>query len=100
MAHKICKEVGHSHITFLLHHRAACRDPLIAEPELHGGIELDSSCCILLLFSDGLYEALESATGTDHVNRDIASMVAAEFAVQATLNGVAQAVVDKVNVIF
>ena len=49
-----------------------------------------------MLFSDGLYEALEEATGTEHVNGDIASMVAAEFAAQATLSGVAQAVVDKV----
>jgi TAK1-binding protein 1 len=70
--------------------------PIIAEPEVYGGIELDEACSFLLLFSDGLYEALEEATGTEHVNRDIASMVAAEFAAQATLSGVAQAVVDKV----
>jgi hypothetical protein len=70
--------------------------PIIAEPEVYGGIELDAACSFLLLFSDGLYEALEAATGTEHVNRDIASMVAAEFSAQATLSGVAQAVVDKV----
>ena len=70
--------------------------PVIAEPEVYGGIELDDACSFLLLFSDGLYQTLEAATGTKHTNSDIASMVAAEFSVQATLSGVAQAVVDKV----
>ena len=46
--------------------------------------------------SDGVYHALQSATGTDRVNSEIPSMVATEFAVQNTLNGVAQALVDKV----
>ena len=46
--------------------------------------------------SDGLYQALQAATNTDRVNIDIARMVAAEFSQQSTLNGVAQAVVDKV----
>ena len=70
--------------------------PVIAEPEIYGGIELNASCSFLLLFSDGLYQTLEDATGTEHVNRDIASMVAAEFGEQSTLSGVAQSVVDKV----
>lgn len=35
-------------------------------------------------------------TGTEQVNADVASMVAAEFAVQSTLYGVAQAVVDRI----
>jgi len=46
--------------------------------------------------SDGLYQALQDATGCDRVNVDVARMVASEFSVQSTLNGVAQAVVDKV----
>lgn len=46
--------------------------------------------------SDGLYQALQDATGCDRVNVDVARMVAAEFSIQSTLNGVAQAVVDKV----
>ena len=46
--------------------------------------------------SDGLYQAYQDATDCDRVNVDIARMVAAEFSVQSTLNGVAQAVVDKV----
>jgi TAK1-binding protein 1 len=46
--------------------------------------------------SDGLYKSVEDALGTEHANREIASMVATEFTQQSTLNGVAQAVVDKV----
>lgn len=46
--------------------------------------------------SDGLYQALQDATQCDRVNVEVARMVAAEFTVQSTLHGVAQAVVDKV----
>ena len=63
---------------------------------MSGGIEIDSTCNFLILMSDGLYKSLEDATDTEHVNADIVSMVAHEFAEQSTLNGVAQAVVDKV----
>nr|KAG5714894.1 hypothetical protein BaRGS_000382 [Batillaria attramentaria] len=54
------------------------------------------SCAFLIIMSDGLYEAFTDATGTERVNADIAGMVATEFSQQTTLNGVAQAVVDKV----
>ncbi|KAK3586022.1 hypothetical protein CHS0354_033144 [Potamilus streckersoni] len=74
----------------------AVLEPVIAEPFVSGGIPIDSFCSFLLLMSDGLYHALQEATGTEQVNAEIASMVAAEFAVQSTLNGVAQALVDKV----
>ncbi|XP_014676751.1 PREDICTED: TGF-beta-activated kinase 1 and MAP3K7-binding protein 1-like [Priapulus caudatus] len=74
----------------------AKEEPIIAEPEIHGGIPMDSSCCFLLLMSDGVFNSVIDATGTDQVNADIASMVAAEFSVQSTLFGVAQAVIDKI----
>ena len=74
----------------------ASSSPVIVEPEVQGGIEIDNTRGFLILMSDGLYKSLEDATGTDHVNADIASMVATEFSQQSTLNGVAQAVVDKV----
>ena len=61
-----------------------------------GGIPVDSSCSFLIIMSDGLYHAMQNATGTDRVNSEISSLVATEFAVQSTLNGVAQALVDKV----
>ncbi|XP_069124161.1 LOW QUALITY PROTEIN: TGF-beta-activated kinase 1 and MAP3K7-binding protein 1-like [Argopecten irradians] len=76
--------------------RSAIREPVIADPYVHGGISIDSSSCFLILMSDGLYQALQDATGCDRVNVEVARMVAAEFSVQSTLNGVAQAVVDKV----
>lgn len=48
-------------------------EPIIAEPEIHGGIELDESCRFLLLMSRGLYKSLEEATGaTDQVNKELA----------------------------
>ncbi|KAK0082632.1 hypothetical protein PV325_010080 [Microctonus aethiopoides] len=71
-------------------------EPIIAEPEIHGGIELDESCRFLLLMSRGLYKSLEEATGTDQVNKEIALMAVEQFRIQSTLTGVAQAVVDKI----
>ncbi|PNF39628.1 hypothetical protein B7P43_G05679 [Cryptotermes secundus] len=53
---------------------SAKAEPVIAEPEIHGGIELDESCRFLLLMSDGLYKSLEEATRTDQVNKDLAQM--------------------------
>ncbi|XP_043275797.1 TGF-beta-activated kinase 1 and MAP3K7-binding protein 1-like [Venturia canescens] len=71
-------------------------EPIIAEPEIHGGIELDASCRFLLLMSRGLYKSLEEATGTDQVNKELALMAVEQFRIQSTLTGVAQAVVDKI----
>lgn len=59
-------------------------------------VPLDQNVRFLVLMSDGLYHALEAATGTDRVNAEIVTMILTEFAMQSTLNGVAQAVVDKV----
>ncbi|CAG5076916.1 Similar to Tab1: TGF-beta-activated kinase 1 and MAP3K7-binding protein 1 (Mus musculus) [Cotesia congregata] len=75
---------------------ASTSEPIIAEPEIHGGIDLDDSCRFLLLMSRGLYKSLEEATGTDQVNKELALMVVEQFRIQSTLTGVAQAVVDKV----
>lgn len=75
---------------------SATQEPVIADPEIHGGINLDESCRFLLLMSDGLYKSLEEATRTDQVNKDIAQMTVEQFRVQSTLTGVAQAVVDKI----
>lgn len=75
---------------------SATREPVIADPFVIGGIPVDSSCSFLIIMSDGVYHALQAATGTDRVNSEIPSMVATEFANQNTLNGVAQALVDKV----
>ncbi|KAI8794260.1 TGF-beta-activated kinase 1 and MAP3K7-binding protein 1 isoform X1 [Biomphalaria glabrata] len=76
--------------------RAARVEPVIADPFVDGGIEIDQSCAFFVIMSDGLYQALTDATGTETVNGDIAKMVAQEFSQQTTLTGVAQAVVDRV----
>lgn len=53
----------------------AIAEPVIAEPEVHGGIALDETCSFLLLMSDGLYKSLQEATGCiDTVNKEIAQM--------------------------
>ena len=44
--------------------RPASKEPVIVEPEIHGGIEIDSNTRFLILMSDGLYNALAEATGT------------------------------------
>ena len=41
---------------------------MIVEPEIHGGIEIDSNARFLILMSDGLYNALAEATGTSTPN--------------------------------
>lgn len=75
---------------------SATAEPVIAEPEIHGGIELDDSCKFLLLMSRGLYKSLEEVTGVDQVNIKLINFAVQEFQAQSTLTGVAQAVVDKV----
>ncbi|KAL1490937.1 hypothetical protein ABEB36_011606 [Hypothenemus hampei] len=74
----------------------ATQEPVISEPDIHGGILLDDSCRFLLLMTAGLYKCVEEAIGSDQVNKYIAQWVVEQFREQATLTGVAQAVVDKV----
>lgn len=53
----------------------ATSEPVISEPEVHGGIVLDETCSFLLLMSDGAYKSLQEATGCmDTVNKEIAQM--------------------------
>ncbi|CAL1263439.1 unnamed protein product [Larinioides sclopetarius] len=70
-------------------------EPIIAEPNIIGGIKIDEKCKFLLLMSDGLYKCLEEATGTTNTNAMLVNMILEQFSEQSTLNGVAQAVVDK-----
>lgn len=55
--------------------KMATHEPVIAEPDIHGGIPLDESCRFLLVMSAGLYKSIEEATGTDQVNKYIAQCV-------------------------
>ncbi|CAH1795407.1 unnamed protein product [Owenia fusiformis] len=75
----------------------ASSEPVIEEPDiLQDAISLEDSRGFLLLMSDGLYKSLQDATGRPRVNAEITSLVAREFGIQTTLNGIAQSVVDKV----
>ncbi|XP_067120575.1 TGF-beta-activated kinase 1 and MAP3K7-binding protein 1-like isoform X2 [Centruroides vittatus] len=76
--------------------REASQEPVIAEPEMCGGIQIDDSCRFLLLMSSGLYKSLKEATGTKQANLDICKMVIEQFSMHTTITGVAQAVVDKI----
>ncbi|XP_038064153.1 TGF-beta-activated kinase 1 and MAP3K7-binding protein 1-like isoform X2 [Patiria miniata] len=71
-------------------------EPVIAEPEVIGGIPLNGMNGFMAMFTGGLHKSLVDATATTQVNIDIAKMIAAEFSVQTTLSGVTQGVVDKV----
>ncbi|XP_016890383.1 TGF-beta-activated kinase 1 and MAP3K7-binding protein 1 isoform X5 [Cynoglossus semilaevis] len=76
---------------------AAKGKPIIAEPEIHGSQSLDNVSGFLLLMSEGLINALESAHGPEQANQEIVAMVAAELAQQSSLGVVAQSVVDRVK---
>ncbi|KAM9770501.1 TGF-beta-activated kinase 1 and MAP3K7-binding protein 1 isoform 2-T2 [Menidia menidia] len=76
---------------------AAKAKPVIAEPEIHGSHSLDGVTGFLLLMSEGLINALESAHGPEQVNQEIVAMVAAELAQQSSLEAVAQSVVERVK---
>lgn len=71
-------------------------EPVIAEPNIIGGIPIDEKCKFLILMSEGLYKSLEEATETTNPSTMLVHMLLDEFSTQSTLNGVAQAVVDKV----
>uniref|UniRef100_A0A672FWV3 TGF-beta-activated kinase 1 and MAP3K7-binding protein 1 n=1 Tax=Salarias fasciatus TaxID=181472 RepID=A0A672FWV3_SALFA len=76
---------------------AAKTSPIIAEPEIHGSHCLDGVTGFLLLMSEGLMNALESAHGPEQANQEIVAMVAAELAQQSSLEAVAQSVVERVK---
>uniref|UniRef100_A0A4W6CX26 TGF-beta activated kinase 1 (MAP3K7) binding protein 1 n=1 Tax=Lates calcarifer TaxID=8187 RepID=A0A4W6CX26_LATCA len=76
---------------------AAKTRPIIAEPEIHGSLSLDNVTGFLLLMSEGLINALESAHGPEQANQEIVAMVAAELAQQTSLEAVAQSVVERIK---
>ncbi|XP_064478193.1 TGF-beta-activated kinase 1 and MAP3K7-binding protein 1-like [Ornithodoros turicata] len=76
--------------------RSAEEEPVIADPEICGGVEIDGSCLFLMLMSTGLYQSLEEAGFQDGTNEELAQMTVQEFRQQTTLDDVAQGVVDRV----
>ncbi|XP_028263429.1 TGF-beta-activated kinase 1 and MAP3K7-binding protein 1 isoform X2 [Parambassis ranga] len=71
--------------------------PIIAEPEIYGSQSLDGVTGFLVLMSEGLINALESAHGPEQANQEIVAMVAAELAQHTSLEAVAQSVVERVK---
>lgn len=55
--------------------KPALQEPIIAEPDIIGGIPLDESFQFLLLMSSGLHRSIEESTCTDQVNKYIAQLV-------------------------
>lgn len=76
---------------------AAKNKPIIAEPEIQASQSLEGVTGFLLLMSEGLIKALESAHGPEQANQEMVAMVAAELAQQGTLEAVAQSVVERVK---
>ncbi|MCL4133147.1 UNVERIFIED_CONTAM: hypothetical protein GTU68_033269 [Idotea baltica] len=74
---------------------SATGEPVTCEPFITS-VPIDESCSFLLLMSDGLYKSYEEATGSEHANKEIATMVVEQFLEQPTLTSVAQTVIDKV----
>ncbi|XP_036805052.1 TGF-beta-activated kinase 1 and MAP3K7-binding protein 1 [Oncorhynchus mykiss] len=76
---------------------AAKNKPIIAEPEIQASQSLEGVTGFLLLMSEGLIKALESAHGPEQANQEMVAMVAAELAQQGSLEAVAQSVVERVK---
>lgn len=90
------KQIIYLWVLTLCNSSAAESEPVIAEPEIIGGIPIDDSCLFLLLMSDGLYKTLETVeSSSQDTNAEIAKLVIEQFNLQSTLSGVAQGTVDK-----
>nr|XP_046169171.1 TGF-beta-activated kinase 1 and MAP3K7-binding protein 1-like isoform X1 [Oncorhynchus gorbuscha] len=76
---------------------AAKNKPIIAEPEIQASQSLEGVTGFLLLMSEGLIKALESAHGPEQANQEMVAMVAAELAQQGSLEAVSQSVVERVK---
>ncbi|CAN8008242.1 unnamed protein product [Ixodes pacificus] len=85
-------KAGHKESPLL---REAKEEPVLAEPEICGGIRVDESCLYLLLLSEGLCQALKDA-GMQDPNQEIAQMVDQEVSTQSSLARAAQTVVNRV----
>nr|XP_054763551.1 TGF-beta-activated kinase 1 and MAP3K7-binding protein 1-like [Lytechinus pictus] len=85
-----------SNCFFIFLYSQASSEPILAEPDIIGGLDVSNMTGFLMMYSNGLSQSLIEATDTSQANLDLAFMAMSEFEVQATLSGVAQAVVDKV----
>lgn len=89
-------------LLFTVRSSAATSEPLIATPDVVGGIPLDDSVSFFALLSAGLSQALADAGGLktggaagvggqeEVVNAFIANLIMQQMSAQTTLNSVAQ----------
>lgn len=74
---------------------AATSEPIIFQPNIIGGIDLDDSCRFLLIMSGGLCKTLHDIFG-HQANKELIQITVDQFKTQSTLMGVAQSVVNKI----
>jgi len=73
-----------------------CRDdPVIAEPEIQGGIPIDDNFQFLILFTKSLADGLEE-TGSIDPSGDLANICLGHYKEHSTMSAIAQAAVDSV----
>jgi len=75
---------------------AANTEPIIPEPEIFGPIPLGNDVCMLLLFTSSLVQAFKEATSATSPESELVEYARHYMCEEASLSGVAQAVVDQV----
>jgi len=77
---------------------AASDEPVLAEPEIHGGVALEPSFQFLLLFSRSVTDCLAKVSSCENgdATRELCRVTIEQFAENTTVTGVAQAVIHKI----
>ena len=77
-------------------------EPVLAEPEIHGGFEIQMHHLFLLVYTKPLADCMEAIMGNreKHTSTDVSTELCKitldQFSENTTVSGVAQSVVDKV----
>jgi TAK1-binding protein 1 len=74
----------------------ATQEPIIPDPEIFGAITLDNDVCMLLLYTNSLVKAFSEATALLNPEHELVQHTRHYMCKEASLSGVAQAVVDQV----
>ena len=77
-------------------------EPVLAEPEIHGGFDIQMHHLFLLVYTKPLADCMEAIMGNreKHTSTDVSTELCKitldQFSENTTVSGVAQSVVDKV----
>ena len=77
-------------------------EPVLAEPEIHGGFEIQMHHLFLLVYTKPLADCMEAIMGnrekhsSTDVSTELCKITLDQFSENTTVSGVAQSVVDKV----